>query len=472
MNEDDRLLNKQEKMVEKTDKRKKDRSMFSTVDKVLDHTSLSVLTKLQNRGCISDLSGSVSSGKEANIYTAYCSTALVSKFIQPEGLPDAHSSIPLDASSQSGASSQSSSPAHTTIPAVIKIYKTSAMLFKDRERYIADEKRFSNFCTSNSRKLIKLWAEKEVRNLKRLAKHGIPCPRPIYLKKSVLIMSMIGDGSPAPRLRDAVVSDWPAVYLECVDILHSLFSRAGLIHADFSEYNLLYHRNRVYVIDVGQSIERDQENAHNFLAMDIRNCNDFFSRKGVPVRTEADLFQSITGLQIPRYLRTEDGKLSRDSFIPSRLADVVNHEDYELFLLNGQMIQRLSSDTVAGTTSRVTASDEIRTSDESNDSDKSDEGNSDDTLSVSDTADGNSSCEMGDSTSDVDGETGSATQKMNIYMRKLRLKNPAVTEEEEKEYNRRRKQVVKEMNRERRTLRAVKSEIIRKQKSKKSQKRK
>ena len=52
--------------------------------------------------------------------------------------------------------------------------------------------------------MVRTWAEKEMRNLIRLHKAGILCPRPILLRSHVLLMSFIGseDGWPAPRLRD------------------------------------------------------------------------------------------------------------------------------------------------------------------------------------------------------------------------------------------------------------------------------
>lgn len=49
--------------------------------------------------------------------------------------------------------------------------------------------------------MIKLWAEKEVRNLKRLRSAGILCPEPLLLKQHVVVMGFLGiDGFPAPQL--------------------------------------------------------------------------------------------------------------------------------------------------------------------------------------------------------------------------------------------------------------------------------
>lgn len=58
------------------------------------------------------------------------------------------------------------------------------------------------YCKTNPRKMVKTWAEKEMRNLSRLDVAGLPCPKPILLKSHVLLMSFIGNaGWPAPRLK-------------------------------------------------------------------------------------------------------------------------------------------------------------------------------------------------------------------------------------------------------------------------------
>ena len=54
-----------------------------------------------------------------------------------------------------------------------------------------------------------------------------------------------------------------------------------LVHADFSEYNLLYFKEEVYVIDVSQSVEHDHPMALEFLRRDCSNINEFFKKKGL-----------------------------------------------------------------------------------------------------------------------------------------------------------------------------------------------
>lgn len=94
----------------------------------------------------------------------------------------------------------------------LKIYKTSILIFKDRDRYVSGEYRFRKgyrytrnlpsippFLTlsihsrHNPRKMVRVWAEKEMRNLKRLQTAGIRCPEPIEVRENVLVMSFIGD---------------------------------------------------------------------------------------------------------------------------------------------------------------------------------------------------------------------------------------------------------------------------------------
>ena len=83
-----------------------------------------------NKKIIKEINGCISTGKEANVYHA---------------------------SSESG------------IEYAIKIYKTSILVFKDRDKYVSGEFRFRRgHCKGNPRKMIKLWAEKELRNLKRI----------------------------------------------------------------------------------------------------------------------------------------------------------------------------------------------------------------------------------------------------------------------------------------------------------------
>lgn len=58
------------------------------------------------------------------------------------------------------------------------------------------------YCRHNPRKMVRLWAEKELRNLTRMFNVGLPVPEPKVLKSHVLLMDFIGkEGWPAPKLK-------------------------------------------------------------------------------------------------------------------------------------------------------------------------------------------------------------------------------------------------------------------------------
>jgi RIO kinase 1 len=133
-----------------------DRANRATSEQVLDPRTRMILFKLINRGLINEINGCISTGKEANVYHA-----------------------------------QSDDSKHANI--AIKIYKTSILVFKDRDRYVSGDSRFSKYSKHNPRKMVKMWAEKEMRNLKRLVTAGINCPEPLYLKLHVLVMTFLGD---------------------------------------------------------------------------------------------------------------------------------------------------------------------------------------------------------------------------------------------------------------------------------------
>ena len=76
-------------------------------------------------------------------------------------------------------------------------------------RYVSGDPRFKSYSKSNPRKMVKMWAEKELRNLARLHAAGIRCPKPLQLRTHVLVMEFIGQqGVAALRLKVALLQDY------------------------------------------------------------------------------------------------------------------------------------------------------------------------------------------------------------------------------------------------------------------------
>ena len=313
----------------------RDRADRATVEQVLDPRTRMVLFKMLNRGVFSEINGCVSTGKEANVYHA------------SEGSSD--------------------------VELAIKVYKTAILVFKDRDRYVTGDSRFQRFCKSNPRKMVKMWAEKEMRNLLRLHAAGIPCPRPIQLRLHILVMEFLGEGgTAAPRLKDAGLT--PArmrrAYTEVIILLRSMYHKCRLVHADFSEYNLLVHRDEIYVIDVSQSVELDHPRAFDFLREDCKHANDYFRRQSVATLTNRELFDFVvnpgitddtldvalnnlmetaaTRPIVPTAEEQVAEKVWAQAYIPKKLDEVVHFERDHERLSKGGDIEGIYYQAIAG----------------------------------------------------------------------------------------------------------------------------
>ena len=73
-----------------------------------------------------------------------------------------------------------------------------------------------------------------------------------------------------------------------------MYNKCKLVHGDFSEYNLLYQKGIVYVIDVSQSVEHDHPHALEFLRKDVLNVLEFFRKKLTKqIMTVRELFDFV-----------------------------------------------------------------------------------------------------------------------------------------------------------------------------------
>ncbi|KAJ0105821.1 hypothetical protein Patl1_18310 [Pistacia atlantica] len=272
----------------------------ATVEQAIDPRTRMVLFKMLNRGVFHDINGCISTGKEANVYHA-------TKSDGPE--------------------------------LAIKVYKTSVLVFKDRDRYVQGDYRFRyGYCKHNPRKMVKTWAEKEMRNLMRLKAAGIRCPTPYLLRLHVLVMEFIGkSGWAAPRLKDAALSldKLREGYVEIIVAMRTLYQKCKLVHGDLSEYNILYFEGHLFIIDVSQAVDLDHPHALDFLREDCVHVSDFFKKHGVAVMTIRELFDfivdpSIADDCVDSYLEEAQQKiLARgDISVEDEIADSVFVQSY------------------------------------------------------------------------------------------------------------------------------------------------
>ena len=216
-----------------------DRRVF---DAVFDKSTLLAVHKLMQKGNIETIDYPIARGKEAHVFHA---TSLKG-------------------------------------PVAVKIFHTTNAVFKGLAKYIDGDPRFSGL-SGRHRELVNIWVKKEFRNLRRLRKHGIRVPIPISYHKNVLVMELIGTDAAAPRLRDIEVQEKFETFSEMLDMVAIAWQNANLVHADLSEYNILWHDDEPWFIDVGQGVTDQHPHSEEFLVRDVTRLVHWINKQGYNV---------------------------------------------------------------------------------------------------------------------------------------------------------------------------------------------
>uniref|UniRef100_A0A8C5FJB1 Serine/threonine-protein kinase RIO3 n=1 Tax=Gadus morhua TaxID=8049 RepID=A0A8C5FJB1_GADMO len=243
-----------------------DKKEHSTAEQAVDPRTRLLMYKMVSAGTLERINGCISTGKESVVFHAN------GGMLEEQPVPE---------------------------EVVLKVFKTTLNEFKNRDRYIKDDYRFKDrFSKLNPRKIIRLWAEKEMHNLKA----GIPCPEVALLRKHILVLSFIGkDHVPAPKLKDTMLgaADMKTAYYQVLQMMQQLYQECNLVHADLSEYNMLWHQGQVWLIDVSQSVEPSHPHGLQFLFRDCTNVSTFFQKRGVAEAMSVyELFNCVTGLDL------------------------------------------------------------------------------------------------------------------------------------------------------------------------------
>jgi RIO kinase 1 len=221
-------------------KKIKDSDDQNVEEAVFDSRTLMDLYGLASKGVIDALGGSVSTGKEANIFRAV------------------------------GGGKE----------LALKIYRISTSNFKAMQDYLHGDPRFGSV-KGTKRAIVSAWTKKEFRNLTRAEAAGVRVPHPIAMRGNILVMELIGGADHAsPQLKDVELASDEArrVFDRIVEFMSLLYHRAGLVHADLSEFNVLYDGEPV-IIDMGQSVTLDHPMARKFLERDIFNLAHYFKKR-------------------------------------------------------------------------------------------------------------------------------------------------------------------------------------------------
>ena len=250
---------KMERKAEKLQRRHEETSLmldknqeeFNVSEAVFDRPTLEGILRLMQKKKIDKIKGVLKAGKEAHVFWG---TAPGGKAI------------------------------------AIKIYYTTTAEFrKGMMKYIEGDPRFKRIRT-DTKSLVYAWTQKEFSNLQLAAQGGVNAPRPIDFLKNILIMTFIGeDGIPAPLLRELPLEDPAGFYEMLTDEMRTLYQRAGLVHGDLSEYNIMVWEKKPVIFDVSQAMLVNHPLASSLLQHDVETVNAYFTRLGVQVYDNKEL---------------------------------------------------------------------------------------------------------------------------------------------------------------------------------------
>ncbi|MBS7608921.1 serine/threonine protein kinase [Candidatus Bathyarchaeota archaeon] len=137
-------------------------------------------------------------------------------------------------------------------------------------------------------------AEKEYEALTFVYPKGVAVPKPISQNRHAIAMSAI-EGAELAQLRE--IPNPKKVLMEILRNIRKAYLKAGVIHADLSEYNIILKPdNHILIIDWPQHVTKDHPNAQQLLKRDVENIIAFFKRKHLlPNANPEEAFAYVTG---------------------------------------------------------------------------------------------------------------------------------------------------------------------------------
>ena len=125
------------------------------------------------------------------------------------------------------------------------------------------------------------WVRREYFMLEKLYELGAKIPKPVLHVENAIFMEFLGNQDfVAPRLYDVSLAKNEAenAYKKVLDTM-IVFWNFGIVHADLSEYNILWWNNEPYIIDFPQALDKKANpNADEILDRDLRNITKFFGK--------------------------------------------------------------------------------------------------------------------------------------------------------------------------------------------------
>jgi len=167
----------------------------------------------------------------------------------------------------------------------VKFHRLGRISFRATRRtrgYIADRHHISWLYQS------RLAAEREFQALKLVHAQQVAAPEPISQNRHVVVMGKI-EGAELAEFNE--IPNAEKTLKEILSNVRKAYIKAGIVHADLSEFNIIMQPNwHILIIDWPQYVTRDQPNAEQLLERDVRNVVSFLRRK---FKTKTSLEEAI-----------------------------------------------------------------------------------------------------------------------------------------------------------------------------------
>ena len=219
---------------------RKSKEIWKIYKNVFDSFTINALQKLISQKIIDGLESPVKIGKEANVFTAI-----------------------------SGEEKR-----------IVKIYRLESCNFNNMYSYIATDSRFQHL-KRRRRDIILAWVQREYRNLLKAREAGVSVPTPYTYNSNIIIMEFIGDKEAALQLKDKSPKEPGKFMRSLVKNISDLYKKAGLVHADVSEFNILNLHEKPVLIDFAQATIKSSPNADEYLIRDVKNICRYFAKLGL-----------------------------------------------------------------------------------------------------------------------------------------------------------------------------------------------
>jgi RIO kinase 2 len=139
----------------------------------------------------------------------------------------------------------------------------------------------------------RLAAEREFQALKIVYQHGVAVPEPLSQNRHAIAMGII-EGAELAKWKEIPKPE--KVLKEILRNVKKTYLKAGVIHADLSEYNIILKPDmHILIIDWPQYVMANHPNAQQLLMRDVKNVLKYFSRKHrLKVKTR-EVYAYVTG---------------------------------------------------------------------------------------------------------------------------------------------------------------------------------